>query len=211
VRGRAFLLLAEPPPRRDGVLQVQHAGAVDEVLVLREGHLRVLGRGVARNLGERVAHRPLGEALEGGGEQLPPGGLRRRDLARIGAIEKPRVGRVLQHDHDIAGGVAVDLVRADVADLLLAAVPQDQLAERVAPRVEAGVAAGLERGLENRINRGHADRVGEDDDQVAAPDFRRVADEHVGELVEARVAHRSDSHREHERWRRRAGPKTATQ
>ena len=46
----ALLLLADAFPRGDGIGVIEHAGAKDEVLVLAEAHLGVLGGGLGGEL-----------------------------------------------------------------------------------------------------------------------------------------------------------------
>lgn len=187
----AGLLILQRAPCADGVGQIEEPGAENKSLVLRERHLGFLGRGVAGDLGEAVAHLASGGAGHGQGHELAAGGAGGGETRGIEAGEAAGIPWSGEDNQHVAHSQTVSLQRADVSELVVVGVGEQELAQVLASWVEAGVGAGVEHGLVDRAGGGDATVVGDDGYDFAGSDAGAVVHQHLRERREHGVVHRS--------------------
>jgi hypothetical protein len=168
---------------------VEVAGLKDELLVLREAHVGVLGAGIGGVGGadppELLCRAAAHELLEpGAAGLLEERGLRRVDLAEVLGIELAPEANL-----DVDLFVGLDGEGGAELDLVVAAVGEQDLGELLGAGEPEWVAACLEHGLRHRLDGGHGDGLGGDGDQVSGLDLGGEVDEDFGELCQAGVAH----------------------
>src|SRR3954463_7253309 len=138
-------LAREPAPALDRVAVVEQRRVVEEVLVLGQRHLGVLGRAVRRIAGQHPAQLAGQRALEVALADPLPRALDTRLALGIDRRERLRVGRRLDHDPDVGLLDVLELARRQPLDLLVAALAEQQ-AVQLRLAADGGLAAGTQHG-----------------------------------------------------------------
>ena len=199
-------------PVRGGVLAVLAvAGAIDESLVLAEGHPGVLGVGVR---GEQRPHQRSSPAsMRANRRSRSSRRVASWRLRRVGIDPAERTGVDVSPDrdervHEIDLG---SLERRHPLDLLVRAFLEEDLGKPVDGDARIGVRTVSERGAVEGDHEREGDGAAVEPDQVTGAQAERVPRDEVCEPLDAHVLHPSGSTRERRpalaRARRRpAGP-----
>jgi hypothetical protein len=184
-----LLLRGHRPPARFRIRLVDEAGAVDELLVVAQRHVRFLRLGCGGEECADPAHlarrRPAHHRLpEGVGAHAAP-----LLALRIDPAQRPRVRRAAQADDRFILLVRLAQRFVDVADLLLAPFLQENFLKLLVtpdqqrlPARQQDLTIGLRSqwlGAEGAV----------DDDTVTRLDVDTVVHEEPGELLDAGVRH----------------------
>ncbi len=187
--GELLLADGDALPGGDGVGLVEEAGVEDEILVLGEGHLGILGAGLAGELGADPVGLAFGGALEEGLGEGAIGGGGAGDAFGVDIGQGPGVGGTPEADvavdsFDLVFGDGVEEIELGIGGIF-----EKDFAELVEGEADEGVAAGGDDLTTDLDHQRLRDDGAGDADKLAGFDGDGVVDQDLGELGEAGVGH----------------------
>ena len=183
------MLPGKCPPRGGGIFFIKHAGGKDKVRVIVQRSLRILGSGMAGELGRHPAQRFFGRAAQEGVHQRTSGFAPRRLLGRLYAAQGAGIFRGKTVNGHIDRFKLAKLQRADISELFLVAVVIERLGTRLRLHEHDGVAARFQDLAIQRQNQRLRYRWTDEADKLAALDAKAVANQDLRQFIDPCIVH----------------------